>query len=89
MAKPAPYIHPAPPVLPSIGENQGLESYLRNFALWAKNGLSDKVSAKTAVPGILLQAYDAPAGTVPAVFMLQVSTAGAVVLTPVPLGSNP
>jgi hypothetical protein len=67
-----------------------LINYLRTFSLWAKNGLSSKLDRRSASPGILLQANDAPVGTAPAVFMLQVTTAGVVVVTPVPLGgANP
>ncbi len=36
----------------------------------------------------LLQAGDAPAGTTPKVFLLQVSTAGTLVVTPVALGGG-
>jgi hypothetical protein len=65
-----------------------LTNYLSQFSLWAQRVTSGKLSINTAAPGILLQANDAPVGTVPAVFMLQVTTAGAVVLTPVSVGSG-
>ena len=79
-----------PPELTGVQGDPLLINYLRSFALWAKNGLSNKLDTRSAAPGILLQANDAPAGTTPAVFMLQVTTAGAVVATPVPIGgANP
>ena len=78
-----------PPDVPSMPEvSDTLTGYLRNFALWCRHGFADKLSGSTALPGVMLQACDAPAGTAPKVFMLQVNTAGAVVLTPIPLGKG-
>jgi hypothetical protein len=78
-----------PPDLPSMPDvSTTLSGYLRNFSLWCRHGFADKLSVSTAAPGVLLQANDAPAGTTPVVFMLQVTTAGAIVLTPQPLGSG-
>jgi len=60
-----------PPDLPSLTDASGklssdkLSSYLRNFALWCRHGFADKISGSTAQPGLMLQAYDAPAGTIP------------------------
>ena len=66
-----------PPDLPHMPEaGPALSSYLRSFSLWAKNGLAGKHDTQTAAPGILLMANDAPAGTTPKVFQLQVTTAG-------------
>ena len=65
-----------------------LTGYLRNFSLWCRHGFADKVSGTVAQPGLMLMANDAPAGTTPAVFMIQVKTAGAIVATPMPLGSG-
>jgi hypothetical protein len=90
MARQSPFVHSTPPILPSIDGSPALEGYLRQFALWAKVNISSKFDTRSAAPGILLQAHDAPAGTIPKVFMLQVTTAGALVATPVPLGGpNP
>ena len=58
-----PPVSQPPPDLPHMPEaGVALTSYLRNFALWAKNSAANKVDAKTAQPGILLHANDAPAG---------------------------
>jgi hypothetical protein len=65
-----------------------LTGYLRTFALWCRNGFADKISGTTAQPGLMLQAYDAPAGTTPAVFLVRVNSAGVVSTTPMPLGSG-
>jgi hypothetical protein len=64
-----------------------LANYLRTFALWARQSLSDKVPRTQALPGILLQANDPPPGKSPAVFMLQVKSDGTLVTTPVATGS--
>jgi hypothetical protein len=64
-----------------------LANYLRTFALWARQSLSDKLPRTQALPGILLQANDPPPGTTPAVFMLQVRSDGTLVTTPVTTGS--
>jgi hypothetical protein len=78
-----------PPDLPSMPDvSATLSSYLRNFALWCRHGFADKLSVSTAAPGVLLQAHDAPPGSVPKVFLIQVSTAGAITATAVPLGGG-
>jgi hypothetical protein len=78
-----------PPDLPSMPDvSSTLTSYLRNFALWCRHGFADKLSASNALPGVMLQAYDAPAGTTPKVFLIQVSTAGAITATAIPLGGG-
>jgi hypothetical protein len=67
-----------------------LSGYLRNFSLWCRHGFADKVSATTAQPGVLLAAYDTPAGQPPKVFMIRVNGAGAISAVAVPLGGpNP
>ena len=82
-----------PPELPALPKTEeGLVNYLRNFALWCRSGFNDKLSASQALPGVLLQAFDAPAG-VNKVFLVQVSspgtsTAGALVITAVALGTG-
>jgi hypothetical protein len=84
-----------PPDLPSLTDASGkvsadtLSSYLRNFALWCRHGFADKISASTAQPGVLLAAYDTPAGQPPKVFMIRVNGAGVVSAVAVPLGGGP
>ena len=82
----APPIAQPPPDLPNIEASPALAQYLRTFSLWAKNGLAGKPDTRTAQIGVLLQASDAPAGTTPKVFLLQVKTDGTVVATPVAIG---
>jgi hypothetical protein len=78
-----------PPDLPSMpGESQVLVGYLRNFALWCRHGFAAKLDAQTALPGVLLQAYDAAPGTTPAVWLVQVNTAGLISTVAQPLGTG-
>jgi hypothetical protein len=78
-----------PPELPNMPDvSTTLTNYLRTFSLWCRHGFADKLSASTAQPGLKLQAYDAPAGTTPKVFMVQVNSAGTIVATPMALGSG-
>jgi hypothetical protein len=91
--QPTPRTVQPPPDLPSlVGSDKidasKLSSYLRNFSLWCRHGFADKISASTAQPGVLLQAWDPPAGTVPKVFMIRVNSAGVVSATLVPLGGG-
>jgi hypothetical protein len=78
-----------PPDLPSMPDvSETLTNYLRTFALWCRNGFQDKLPAHQALPGVLFQAADAPAGTNPPVFMLQVLSNGSFRITQVPLGGG-
>ena len=78
-----------PPDLPSMPDvSDTLTGYLRNFSLWCRHGFADKLSGSTALPGVMLQANDAAAGTTPKVFLIQVNTAGAISATPVALGGG-
>jgi hypothetical protein len=89
MAQQAPRTLQPPPDVPNMPDvSATLTGYLRNFALWCRHGFADKLSGSTALPGVMLQANDAPAGTAPAVFLLQVQTDGTIVTTPMPLGSG-
>lgn len=89
MAQQLPRTLQPPPDLPSMPEvSNTLSDYLRTFSLWCRHGFADKISGTTALPGVLLQAYDAPAGTIPAVFLIQVNSAGAISATPVALGGG-
>lgn len=85
---PSPAQH-APPDLPSMPDvSTTLTNYLRTFALWCRNGFQDRLPAHSALPGILLQANDAPAGTNPPVFMIQVRSDGTIVAVPMLLGGG-
>jgi hypothetical protein len=89
MATPTPRTIQPPPDLPSLpDEKPALVNYLRNFALWCRHGFADKISATTAQPGVMLSAYDAPAGTIPKVFMVRVNSAGVVSTINIPLGGG-
>ena len=67
-----------------------LAQYLRTFSLWCRHGFADKLSATTAAPGLMLQAYDAPSGTAPPTFMLRVNSAGTLSATQIMMGgANP
>jgi hypothetical protein len=65
-----------------------LSGYLRNFALWCRHGFADKISNSVAQPGLMLSAYDAPAGTIPNVYIIRVNSAGVVTATLIPLGGG-
>lgn len=81
-------IPPDVPADPSI--SGALSIYLRNFALWCRNGFAEQMRNNEAVPGLLLRAYDTPAGANAAIFMIQVDTAGNIVATPIGTGgANP
>jgi hypothetical protein len=92
-ANPAPSAQPSrpPPPLPNDPSiSNSLSNYLNQFSIWCRQGFADKIKANVAQPGLLLQANDAPAGTIPAVFMLQVKTDGTLVAVPHALGGpNP
>jgi hypothetical protein len=89
MATPTPRTIQPPPDLPNLPEaSSSLSNYLRNFALWCRHGFADKVSATAAQPGVMLSAYDAPAGTIPKVFMVRVNSAGVVSTINIPLGGG-
>jgi hypothetical protein len=89
MATPTPRTLQPPPDLPNLPDaSSSLSNYLRNFALWCRHGFADKISATTAQPGIMLAAYDAPAGTNAKVFMVRVNSAGVVTTTPIALGGG-
>jgi hypothetical protein len=78
-----------PPDLPNMPDvSSTLTNYLRTFSLWCRHGFADKLSGSTAQPGFMVMAYDAPAGTTPKVFMIQVNSAGAIVATPIALGGG-
>jgi hypothetical protein len=87
--QPTPATAQPPPELPNMPEvGTTLSDYLRRFSLWCRNGFADKLSSTSALPGVMLQAYDAAAGTTPKVFIIRVNTAGAISATPVALGGG-
>ena len=89
MANQQPRTLQPPPELPSMPDvSTTLSIYLRAFSLWCRHGFADKLSGSTAQPGLMLQAYDAPAGTTPPVFMIQVDSAGTIIATPMALGGG-
>ena len=89
MAQQQPRTLQPPPDLPNMPDvSTTLSGYLRTFSLWCRHGFADKISGSTAQPGLMLQANDTPAGATPKVFLIQVTSAGAIVATPMPLGSG-
>ena len=89
MATPTPRTIQPPPDLPSMPDvSTQLSNYLRNFSLWCRHGFADKISNSVAQPGLMLSAYDAPAGTIPNVYIIRVNSAGVVSATPIALGTG-
>ena len=87
--QPTPRTIQPPPDLPNMPDvSTQLSNYLRNFSLWCRHGFADKPSINQPLHGLMFQAIDAPAGTAPEIWMLQVRTGGAFVLTQVPLGGG-
>ena len=81
---------PPPPLPQDPTISNMLSNYLSQFSLWCRRGFAAKMNVNAPVQGIMLQAYDAPAGTTPAVYMLQINTAGIFRTVPIPLGgANP
>jgi hypothetical protein len=86
---PTPQGEQPPPDLPAMPDvSETLSNYLRTFALWCRRGFADRMPAHAATAGIMLMANDAPAGTSPPVFLVQVNSAGAIVATRVSLGGG-
>lgn len=84
-----------PPDLPSMPDvSTTLTQYLRTFSLWCRNMFQDRLPAHQALPGVLMQAYDAAGNPTNAVYMVQVKMVGSptpvatLVMTPVSLGSG-
>ena len=98
MAPKPPFPAPQPPPdLPSMPDvSPAMTNYLRTFALWCRNMFQDRMPAHAALPGVLLQAYDAAGKPLPnTVFMLTIKatagsppTAPTIVMTLVPAGSG-
>lgn len=78
-----------PPDLPNMPDvSDTLSRYLRTFSLWCRQGFRDKLSSTAALPEVLLQGYNAPAGTQPTVWSLQIGQGGGLWETPVALGTG-
>ena len=90
MAPKPPFPAPQPPPdLPSMPDvSPAMTNYLRTFALWCRNMFQDKMPAHAALPLVLFQAVDAPAGTTPTVWKLEVLSNGSFRTTQVPLGGG-
>ena len=80
--------HPPPPLPSDPSLTPTLVNYLAQFSLWCRQGFADKIKSNVAQPGLLLQASDAPAGTTPPVFMLQVKSDGTLVAIQVAIGGG-
>ena len=81
-------IPPDVPSDPKISDALGI--YLRNFALWCRNGFAEQMRNNEAVPGLLVRASDTAPGASSKIFMIQVNSAGVVSAKPVGLGgANP
>jgi hypothetical protein len=76
-----------PPPLPQISE-PGLGTYLQQFSLWCRRGFAGKLNANAALTGITMQAFNAPEGTAPTVWMLRVNQLGQFMVERVPLGAG-
>jgi hypothetical protein len=79
-------IPPDVPADPKISD--ALSLYLRNFALWCRNGFAEQMRNNEAVPGLLVRANDTAPGANPKVFIIQVNSAGVISATPVGLGGK-
>lgn len=76
-----------PPDVPNDPKTSDtLTQYLRTFALWARQGFADSLRSHEAQPGLMVRAYDTPAGANPKVFMIEVDSAGVIRARAMPLG---
>ena len=80
--------HPPPPLPSDPSISPMMVNYLAQFSLWCRQGFADKIKSNVAQPGLLLQANDAPAGTTPPVFHLQVKSDGTLVAIQVAIGGG-
>jgi hypothetical protein len=90
MVAPTPPLAQPPPPIPSDPTiSNALSNYLTQFSLWCRRGFAAQLKNNVGLPGILLQANDAPSGTIPVVYQLGVDTAGELTLAPVPFSGTP
>ena len=89
--QPTPQAARIPPDVPADpGISQSLGVYLRNFALWARNGFAEQMRNNEAHPGLMVRAYDTAPGASPKIFMIEVNSAGVIRARAVPMGgANP
>jgi hypothetical protein len=83
---PTPQTVQPPPLPPGIDPATAL--YLQQFTMWCTRQFNSRLSSNTALPGVMLQANDAPAGATPKVFHVQVKSDGTVVANPIAIGSG-
>ena len=78
-----------PPDVPSDpGISQSLGVYLRNFALWARNGFAEQMRNNEAHTGLLVRAYDTAPGVNPKIYMIEVDSAGVIRARQIGLGGE-
>jgi hypothetical protein len=78
-----------PPDVPSDPKiSDALSQYLRNFALWCRNGFAEQMRNNEAVPGLLLRASDTAPGANPKIFRIEVDSTGALSTVQVGLGGR-
>jgi hypothetical protein len=78
-----------PPDIPSDPKiSDALGVYLRNFALWCRNGFAEQMRNNEAHPGVLVRAYDTAPGANPKIFMIEVSSAGVIRARAIGLGGG-
>jgi hypothetical protein len=87
--QPTPQSARIPPDVPNDPGISGLLSaYLRNFALWCREGFAEQMRNNQALRGVMLFGYDTPPGETPPVWMLECNVQGQLGLGPMALGSR-
>ena len=87
--QPTPQSARIPPDVPSDpGISSLLGAYLRNFALWCRDGFAEQMRNNEALRGLMMLGDNAPAGTNPAVWLLSIGNGGTLHVTPMALGSG-
>lgn len=87
--QPTPQSARIPPDVPNDPGISGLLSaYLRNFALWCREGFAEQMRNNQALRGVMLFGYDTPPGETPPVWMLECNVQGQLGLGPMALGSK-
>ena len=78
-----------PPDVPADASiSPRLTQYLRTFALWCRDGFAEQMRNNEAVPGVLMRAWDTPAGANPKIFLIRVNAAGAISAEPIGIGGD-
>jgi hypothetical protein len=87
--QPTPQSARIPPDVPSDpGISSLLSAYLRNFALWCRDGFAEQMRNNQALRGLMMLGDNAPAGTNPSVWLLSIGNGGTLHVTPMALGSG-